>query len=83
VRAVLDDLAGQARSWLSAQGDHEIGPVRMEASADLSYLGQAHELRVGLGEGDPAVLDTASLAEASIRTGPISWSPWAESQERA
>jgi len=65
VRAVLDDLAEQARSWLSDQGGHEADTVRLEASADLSYLGQAHELRVDLREGDArSGLDTAALAEA-------------------
>ncbi|MBQ1079750.1 MULTISPECIES: hydantoinase/oxoprolinase family protein [unclassified Nocardiopsis] len=65
VRSVLDDLAERARSWLADQGGHEAGPVRLEASADLSYLGQAHELRVALGEGDDlSDLDAAVLAEA-------------------
>ncbi|MFJ2815319.1 hydantoinase/oxoprolinase family protein [Streptomyces sp. NPDC091279] len=65
VSALRDILAGleeQARTWLGAQGP-ATGAVRLTRAADLSYTGQAYELRVPL----TAPLTPAGLTEAFHR----------------
>ncbi|TVT09516.1 hydantoinase/oxoprolinase family protein [Amycolatopsis bartoniae] len=58
LREIVGDLREQARTWLAEQGV-ATGEPRFDVSADLSYLGQAFELRVPLGE-----LTVAAVAEA-------------------
>ncbi len=61
VAAIYDQLAGQARTALTAEGfeDSEHQFVR---TADLRYFGQAYEVRVPVPEGgvDDAVLDAVA-----------------------
>ncbi|MFC4564112.1 hydantoinase/oxoprolinase family protein [Nocardiopsis mangrovi] len=65
VREVLAGLAAEARAWLAEQDGAPAADPVISLSADLSYVGQAFELRVPLGTGgDAALLDAAALAGA-------------------
>ncbi|MQY28150.1 hydantoinase/oxoprolinase family protein [Nocardia aurantia] len=58
LREIFADLEQQGRSWLAEQGV-STGEPRLTVAADLSYHGQAFELRVPLDE-----LTVAAVAEA-------------------
>jgi N-methylhydantoinase A len=63
VRAVYDELAGQAAEALAREGFAE-DQRRFSRTADLRYFGQAFEVRVGVPDG---VLGQAALDEVATR----------------
>ncbi|MES9539496.1 MULTISPECIES: hydantoinase/oxoprolinase family protein [unclassified Actinomadura] len=63
VDAVLKDLEGQARAQLE-EADVKPGDVRLEAAADMRYVGQGYELTVPLPLDVLRDHDTAGLVEA-------------------
>ncbi|MFD5746307.1 hydantoinase/oxoprolinase family protein [Streptomyces sp. NPDC127033] len=62
LRDILAGLEGRARTWLAEQGPETAPPV-LTLAADMSYTGQAYELRVPL----PDRLTLAALTEAFHR----------------
>ncbi|MFC9426033.1 hydantoinase/oxoprolinase family protein [Streptomyces sp. NPDC056987] len=62
LRDILAGLEGRARAWLAEQGPASAPPV-LTLAADMSYTGQAYELRVPL----PDRLTLAALTEAFHR----------------
>ncbi len=62
LRGILAGLEERARRWLSGQGP-AAGAPRLDLAADMSYAGQAYELRVPL----PSPLTRESLTEAFHR----------------
>ncbi|MFC7330421.1 hydantoinase/oxoprolinase family protein [Marinactinospora rubrisoli] len=61
---ILADLAAQARAWLDGQGGEPAAEPVLTRAADMSYVGQAHEIRVPVTAGDGAPLAADALAEA-------------------
>ncbi|MFD0540312.1 hypothetical protein ACFQY7_47480 [Actinomadura luteofluorescens] len=63
VDAVLKDLEGQARAQLD-EADVDPADVRLEAAADMRYVGQGYELTVPIPLDVVRGHDTAGLVEA-------------------